>query len=67
MGEYRVPHRDIRFVLNELLNVEQHYQELNCEEATPDMIDAILDEAGKFSERVIAPLNQVGDKQGCSF
>lgn len=67
MGEYRVPHRDIRFVLNELLNLEQHYQELNCEEATPDMIDAILDEAGKFSERVVAPLNQSGDRHGCGF
>ncbi len=67
MGEYRVPHRDIRFVLNELLNMEQHYQELNCEEATPDMIDAILDEAGKFAERVVAPLNQSGDRHGCGF
>ncbi len=67
MGEYRVPHRDIRFVLNEVLNIEEHYNKLNCEEATPDMIDAILDEAGKFAERVVAPLNQVGDKHGCTF
>ena len=68
MGEYKVPHRDIRFVLNELLNIEQHYSGLNnCEDATPDMIDAIIDEAGKFAERVIAPLNQVGDRHGCTF
>ncbi len=68
MGEYKVPHRDIRFVLNEVLNAQEHYSGLsNCEEATPDMIDAILDEAGKFAERVIAPLNQVGDQQGCTF
>lgn len=67
MGKYKVPHRDIRFVLNELLNIEQHYQELNSEEATPDMIDAILEEAGKFAERVVAPLNQGGDRQGCRF
>ncbi len=68
MGEYRVPHRDIRFVLNDVLNIEEHYRELNgCEEATSDMIDAIIDEAGKFAERVVAPLNQIGDKQGCSF
>ncbi len=68
MGEYKVPHRDIRFVLNELLNIEEHYSGLNnCEEATPDMIDAILDEAGKFAERVVAPLNQIGDQQGCTF
>jgi alkylation response protein AidB-like acyl-CoA dehydrogenase len=67
MGEYRVPHRDIRFVLNELLNIDKHYRDLNYEEATPDMVDAILEEAGKFAERVVAPLNQVGDQNGCGF
>jgi alkylation response protein AidB-like acyl-CoA dehydrogenase len=66
MGEYRVPHRDIRFVFNEVLDMPGHYRQLpECEEATPDMIDAILDEGGKFAERVLAPLNQVGDQQGC--
>jgi len=68
MGEYKVPHRDIRFVLNELLNIGEHYSGLNdCEDATPDMIDAIIDEAGKFAERVVAPLNQTGDQHGCRF
>ncbi len=66
MGEYKVPHRDIRFVLNEVLDISAHYSHLpDCDDATPDMIEAILDEGGKFAERVIAPLNQVGDKQGC--
>ncbi|MDO6564901.1 acyl-CoA dehydrogenase C-terminal domain-containing protein [Amphritea sp. 1_MG-2023] len=68
MPEYKAPLRDIQFVLNEMLQSEQHYQRLpGCEEATPDMVSAILDEGAKFAERVLAPLNQVGDQQGCQL
>ena len=45
MPEYKAPLRDIQFVLDEMLQSEQHYQSLpGCEEATPDMISAILEE-----------------------
>jgi alkylation response protein AidB-like acyl-CoA dehydrogenase len=68
MPEYKAPLRDISFVLNEVLNAEQHYQNLpGCEEATPDMVAAIMDEGAKFSERVLSPLNQIGDQQGCQW
>ncbi len=68
MPDYKVPQRDIRFVMNELLDLQAHYQSLpNCSDATPDTVDAILEEGGKFAERVLAPLNQTGDKQGCQF
>ena len=68
MSEYKVPHRDMSFVLNEVLDVASHYSELpDCEDATPDMIEAILQEGGKFAERVLSPLNQIGDQQGCQF
>ena len=68
MPEYKAPLRDIRFVLDEMLDNEQHYQNLpGCEEATPDMVNAIVEEGAKFSERVLAPLNQVGDQEGCQF
>lgn len=68
MPEYKAPLRDIQFVLDEMLQSEQHYQSLpGCEEATPDMVAAILDEGAKFSERVLAPLNQVGDQEGCQL
>lgn len=68
MPEYKAPQREMKFVLNEVLNLEEHYQQLpGYEEATPDVIDAILEEGAKFSERVLAPLNQSGDKQGCTF
>lgn len=68
MPEYKAPLRDIQFVMNEVLDGEQHYAALpGCEEATPDMIAAILEEGAKFAERVIAPLNQSGDQEGCQF
>ncbi|MBS7325501.1 MAG: phenylacyl-CoA dehydrogenase [Thiopseudomonas sp.] len=68
MSEYKAPLRDIRFVRDELLGYAEHYQSLpGCEEATPDMIDAILEEGAKFCENVIAPLNRVGDTEGCTW
>jgi alkylation response protein AidB-like acyl-CoA dehydrogenase len=68
MPEYKAPQREMKFVLNEVLNIEEHYQRLpGCEEATADVVDAILEEGAKFSERVLSPLNQIGDSQGCKF
>ncbi|MEH6649739.1 MAG: acyl-CoA dehydrogenase C-terminal domain-containing protein [Motiliproteus sp.] len=66
MPEYNAPLRDIRFAMNELLDFEQHYVALpGAEEATPDLVDAILEEGAKFSSQVLSPLNQIGDRQGC--
>ena len=68
MPEYKAPLRDIKFVMNELLDSEQHYANLEgAEDATPDMIDAIVQEGAKFCEQVLSPLNQVGDKEGCTL
>ncbi|NVK40853.1 MAG: acyl-CoA dehydrogenase C-terminal domain-containing protein [Oceanospirillaceae bacterium] len=68
MPDYKVPLRDIHFVLNELLDADSHYRSLpGAEEATPDMVSAILEEGAKFAERVLAPLNQSGDREGCDF
>ncbi len=68
MPEYRTPLRDIRFVMNELLDAENHYPGLSgCEQVTPDLLDAILDNAARFAEEVVAPLNFSGDEQGCKY
>lgn len=66
MPQYKAPLRDIQFVMNELLDTETHYQQIpGGEEATPDMVDAIIQEGAKFCEQVLSPLNQTGDSEGC--
>jgi alkylation response protein AidB-like acyl-CoA dehydrogenase len=54
--------------MQDLLNLERHYQSLPaCEEVNQELIDAILGEASRFSEEVVAPLNSVGDLEGCQM
>ena len=68
MTTYKAPLRDMQFVMQDLLNLEKHYQSLPaCNEVNQELIDAILGEASKFSEEVIAPLNAVGDEVGCEM
>ena len=68
MTTYRAPLRDMQFVMQDLLNYEKHYQSLPaCDEINQELIDAILGEASKFSEEVVAPLNAVGDEVGCEL
>lgn len=68
MPEYKAPLRDIKFVTEEVLDLHGHYAKLpGAEEATPDMVAAILEEGAKFAERVLSPLNRIGDQQGCQF
>jgi hypothetical protein len=68
MTTYKAPLRDMQFVMRDLLNFEKHYQSLPaCDEINQELIDAILGEASKFSEEVVAPLNAVGDETGCEM
>lgn len=68
MSEYKVPTRDMQFVLFELFQYENHYKSLpGCEDATPDLVKAIIEECAKFCENVLAPLNAVGDAEGCRW
>ncbi|MBB1426426.1 acyl-CoA dehydrogenase C-terminal domain-containing protein [Shewanella sp. SG44-2] len=67
MPEYKAPIRDVKFVMQELLDCEGHYQRLGYQDASIDMVDAIIAEAAKLTEQVVAPLNQIGDQQGCTW
>jgi alkylation response protein AidB-like acyl-CoA dehydrogenase len=67
MSEYSAPLKDIRFVMQELANLEQVVTLPGCEEATPDVVDAILEEAARFSSEVLSPLNRAGDTNGAKW
>ncbi|PKO88842.1 MAG: acyl-CoA dehydrogenase [Betaproteobacteria bacterium HGW-Betaproteobacteria-10] len=67
MSEYAAPLKDIRFVMQELAGLDQVVALPGCEEASPDVIDAILDEAAKFAGVVLSPLNRVGDRDGAKW
>ena len=65
MSEYRAPLRDMNFILNEIAGLGAIAELPGCEDASADLVSAILDEAGKFATGVLAPLNRDGDVQGC--
>jgi len=56
MPSYTPPLRDVRFVLTRLLELD----------VDAELVDAILEEAGRFAAEVIAPLNRPGDEAGCT-
>jgi len=64
---YRAPLKDMQFVMNELAGLEQISQLPGYEEATPDTAQAVLEEAAKFNEQVVAPLNRPGDLNPSSW
>jgi len=65
MSEYIAPLRDMNFILAELAGVSAISELPGCEEATPDLVSAILEEAGKFAAGVLEPINRPGDITGC--
>ncbi|MBP8786328.1 MAG: acyl-CoA dehydrogenase [Candidatus Dechloromonas phosphoritropha] len=67
MSEYQAPLKDIRFVMQDLAGLDQIVSLPGYEEATPDVVDAILEEAAKFAGGVLSPLNQVGDRDGARW
>lgn len=66
MPVYRAPVQDTLFLLNDVLGVERYANLPGFANATPDMIEAVLTEAGKFCEEVLFPINQSGDLEGCT-
>ena len=64
MSAYTAPLKDMKFVLNELAGLAEVAKLPGCEDATPDTVEAILEEAAKFTSGVLDPLNYSGDQEG---
>jgi alkylation response protein AidB-like acyl-CoA dehydrogenase len=66
MPVYNAPTDDVMFLLNDVFHIERHNNVAGFGDATPDVVEAMLVEAGKLCSEVLTPLNRTGDIEGCT-
>jgi len=68
MTTYKAPLTDMQFLLKDVMQATELFASMPATaEVSDDLVDAILEEAGKLCEGLLAPINQTGDQQGCRF
>ncbi len=67
MASYQAPVREMQFVLNDVLHINELQKIPRFAEASPELMAGVIDEAAKFIERELAPLNRKADEVGCKY
>ena len=65
MPKYQAPLRDMKFLLNEVLEIGSYSNLPRFADAPVDVIEAVLDGGAKFASEILQPINAIGDRQGC--
>ena len=66
MPQYRAPVDDTLFLLSDVIGFHARANLKGFAEASPDVVEAVLREGGKLADEILAPLNQTGDREGCT-
>ncbi|MGK6320365.1 acyl-CoA dehydrogenase C-terminal domain-containing protein [Sphingomonas sp. DT-204] len=66
MPQYQPPVRDTRFILDQVIGLDRYANLPGFAVASPDVVEAVLEEGGRFVAEVLFPLNQTGDAEGCT-
>ena len=66
MPQYTPPVRDTRFILEHVVGLQNYSNLPSFDAATPDVVEAVLEEGGRFVAEVLFPINQSGDQEGCT-
>jgi alkylation response protein AidB-like acyl-CoA dehydrogenase len=62
---YKAPVRDLTFILNDVLDIDRYANQPGLQDVSAELAQQVLEEAGRFADEVIAPINNPGDKEGC--
>jgi alkylation response protein AidB-like acyl-CoA dehydrogenase len=67
MPSYQAPVRDMQFIMHDVIGIDRFADLPGFDQASPDIIDAVLEAGAKVCEEVLQPLNSSGDKEGCHY